>query len=131
MSRLTPEEQLRRSIPEEQVQRTVLDALRSLGYTWHHNADSRRSTAGLPDIVAVRNGTIVMLEIKKEQGRLRPEQIEWFSTLLDNDRIGPYWAGLVRDVTDARPVLFVNWIAGVVRPSNLDDCIRWLTEAAT
>jgi hypothetical protein len=44
---------------------------------WHHETDSRRSNAGLPDIIAVRDGRLVFAELKTERGRLRPEQQAW------------------------------------------------------
>lgn len=128
--RLSDRERLLRSVPEAEVERVVLDALRTLDYVWHTNGDSRRATAGLPDIVAVRNGVMVMLELKRETGRLRAEQQQWFAALLGHD-IPKNWTGLVREWReDFRSVARVAWIAGVVRPRNLDDCIRWLTEAA-
>jgi hypothetical protein len=72
---------LRESATEAQLQKYVEDLLRVYGWTWHHAGDSRRSTPGLPDIVAVRAPRVIFAELKKAKGKLRPEQWDWMSEL--------------------------------------------------
>lgn len=70
-----------RSMTEDELQSAVEDTLDLFGWTWHHAGDSRRSTAGLPDIVAVRvkgdDARIIFAELKSAKGSLRPAQKPW------------------------------------------------------
>ena len=66
---------------ERELQRTIAD-LADLGrWRWFHDADARLNRAGLPDIIAVRAPRLVFMELKREEGRLRPEQEEWLAEL--------------------------------------------------
>jgi hypothetical protein len=82
-SRLTNREHLLRSVPESDVQATLTEALEAFGYLWHHETDSRRSNAGLPDIIAVHyvTGALGFIECKTEVGRLRADQVAWRDAL--------------------------------------------------
>ena len=40
----------------------------------HHQPDSRRSTAGLPDLILLRPPRLVLAELKTASGKVRPEQ---------------------------------------------------------
>lgn len=66
---------------EDDLQRYVEDMLSLRRWIWHHAGDSRRSTAGLPDIVAVRAPRVLFAELKSERGRLRSSQSPWFEEL--------------------------------------------------
>jgi hypothetical protein len=58
-------------------------------YRWkvYHTFDSRRSTAGWPDLAMTRSGIrnnparLVLAELKSAKGRLTPEQMDWLFTL--------------------------------------------------
>lgn len=52
-----------------------------MGWRCHHTFDSRRSSAGVPDILAVRRPRVVWLETKSERGRLTAEQRAWLDDL--------------------------------------------------
>lgn len=52
----------------------------ALGWTWYHTHDSRRSPAGFPDLVLVRD-RVLFRELKDDRRRLEPEQIEWLNRL--------------------------------------------------
>lgn len=51
------------------------------GWRWHHETDSRRSKAGLPDLILVRRGRVIFAELKTERGKLRPAQRDWIADL--------------------------------------------------
>jgi hypothetical protein len=72
-------------MPESELQQAVENLLQLHGWLYHHAGDSRRSSAGLPDIVAVRvrgdDARVLVAELKSKTGRLRPEQQEWVDLL--------------------------------------------------
>jgi len=59
----------------------LLDAVRALattlGWRIYHTHDSRRSPAGFPDLVLVRDTRLVVAELKSTRGRYGPGQVEW------------------------------------------------------
>lgn len=66
---------------ERELQRTIAD-LADLGrWRWFHDSDARLNRAGLPDIIAVRAPRLIFMELKREDGRLRPEQEKWLDEL--------------------------------------------------
>jgi hypothetical protein len=60
---------------------TVVRAAELRGWLVFHDADSRKNPAGLPDLVLVRNGTLVLAELKAPKGRLRAAQERWLERL--------------------------------------------------
>lgn len=66
---------------ERDWQATVLQYAALRGWRAYHNPDSRRSTAGFPDLVLVRRPHVVFAELKSDTGRLRPEQVTWLDEL--------------------------------------------------
>jgi hypothetical protein len=93
---------------ERQLQDAIVEAATRLGWLPYHTYDSRRSEAGFPDLVLVRDGVILVYELKTETGRMRPMQREWL------------------DALDGATVQ----TSRVIRPSDLDDVLRELQEAA-
>jgi len=76
--RLTEEERRLRSILEKDFQAQIIELAGLAGWRLiYHTHDSRRSTAGFPDLVMMRPPEILVLEVKREKGRLTPEQGEW------------------------------------------------------
>jgi hypothetical protein len=70
-------------ILEKEHQAHVVQVARTLGWNLvYHTHDSRRSAHGFPDLVLVRERA-VFVELKREKGRLKPEQAVWLRGLLD------------------------------------------------
>jgi hypothetical protein len=111
VTRPTPREHLDRAVPEAEVQAVIVDVLGLCGYLWHHETDSRRSHAGLPDIVAVHpvSGTVLFVECKRETGRLSAAQL--------------VWADGLRSAQAAWPGTGPGLAYHLARPSNLDDVL--------
>jgi hypothetical protein len=67
-------------VTEAQWQRQVTDLAELLGWRWAHNADSRRTQAGQPDLTLIRE-RVVYAELKTDTGRVRPEQESFMAAL--------------------------------------------------
>lgn len=83
-TRLTEEARKLRAITEKKLQAKVMKLLKANGYlTWHAITTNQFMRPGMPDITAVRANPpdFLMLELKREQGELRPEQKIWIDTL--------------------------------------------------
>ena len=78
---LTAAERLDRSVSEDELLAYVCDLLKVHHWHWNHSRDSRRSNAGLPDLICTRKGRIIFAELKKELGRTSPAQQVWLDDL--------------------------------------------------
>lgn len=76
------------SIDEASFQRLITDLAEWCGWHWTFNADSRRTQAGVPDLLLIREQRLVWREIKAERGKLRPAQLAFGQRLL---RAGQDW----------------------------------------
>lgn len=72
---------------ESQLQAAVVQLARLRGWLVYHTYDSRRSHAGFPDLVLVRE-RVVFAELKAEKGVLSPQQSTWLRRL---DDAGAEW----------------------------------------
>ena len=63
MPRLSP-------MPEAQIQRSIVNAARSFGWLVYATYRSLNSEPGFPDLVMVKNGDVILAEIKATKGRL-------------------------------------------------------------
>lgn len=59
---------------EDQFQAWLVGAAEAVGWSWHHETDSRRTRAGWPDLVLWRPRDFLIAELKTERGRVSPEQ---------------------------------------------------------
>lgn len=69
-------------LSEAQFQAMVVQLARLRGWAHYHTHDSRRSAAGFPDLVLVRE-RVVFMELKSEKGAVKPEQRLWLARLLE------------------------------------------------
>jgi len=68
-------------VKEKELQSSVLEQLRWMGWLCYHTFDSRRSQPGFPDVVAVKGSRLMFVEFKTEKGKVKYEQTEWLSWL--------------------------------------------------
>lgn len=70
---------------ERHLQDNIVRLAKLLGWLCYHTHDSRKSTAGFPDLVLVRQyrqpGRALFAELKTERGRLSPAQETWCHAL--------------------------------------------------
>ena len=59
----------------------VIELAGYLGWRHYHTHDSRRSSAGFPDLVLVRGDRLMFVELKSERGKVSKEQDEWLDAL--------------------------------------------------
>jgi hypothetical protein len=95
---------LNESVKEKDLQETVRDLARVLGWKYYHTHDSRHSPDGFPDCILInpRTGHMMVWELKREKEELKPAQASWLNAFTT-----------IRMIT-----------VGVVKPSNLDDSIH-------
>jgi hypothetical protein len=65
---------------EADWQKRITDYCDILKLRWHHEVDSRKSKSGWPDLV-IAGRRVIFVELKKEDGRLDPEQAAWLRSL--------------------------------------------------
>lgn len=85
---LTGREKLLRSVTEKQFQRQVQGFLTAYKWRWYHPGDNvprngrvQAVKAGFPDLVAVRHGRLLFIELKRETGRTTSDQDDWLGDL--------------------------------------------------
>ncbi len=63
----------------DKIRREIADPF---GWLLYHTFNSRRSEAGFPDLVLVRDGRILFIELKKDdKAKPSPAQILWLAAL--------------------------------------------------
>ena len=62
---------------EKQFQADVIRHAKRQAWKCYHTHDSRRSAAGFPDLVLIRNGKLMVVELKTDVGRVSAEQATW------------------------------------------------------
>jgi len=66
---------------EKDWQKQVLKLAAWRGWIAYHTYDSRRSTAGFPDLVLARPPRVIFAELKTETGIVDPAQRAWLDVL--------------------------------------------------
>ena len=92
------------AMSEAELQQALIDAARKLGWRAYHTHRSTRSDPGFPDLVMVRNGRLLVWELKSAVGQLSEPQRLWLDEFTRCDGV------------DVR----------VVRPADYDDCLAEL-----
>ena len=71
------------AMTEKQLQANVMDALHKFGWITYHTYDSRKSTAGFPDIIAIRRERGMAIELKRQNhktsSKRMTEQLAWLA----------------------------------------------------
>ena len=70
------------ALSEADFQASILKQAKTFGWLCYHTYDSRRSAPGFPDLVLIRDGCLLMSELKTEKGRLTWNQKEWLWELV-------------------------------------------------
>lgn len=100
-----------RSSDEESLLQAITDALSLTGWTWQHIRRSDlaivQGTAGFPDLIAIRDGTLLAIECKTETGRPTYEQVLWLRSF--------------------RSIAGFRTYALIVRPTDLDELLLGIT----
>ena len=86
---------------EAELQQAVIDLAHLLGWRVAHFRPARTSDGwrtpvaadgkGFPDLVLVRDRTILFVELKSQRGRLTDEQKHWGRVLLNTDARYEVW----------------------------------------
>lgn len=66
---------------EAVLQKRVRALALTYGWKFYHTRDSRGSDRGWPDCTIGRSGRLLVRELKKQTGRLTPDQREWIAIL--------------------------------------------------
>ncbi len=86
----------RKEQPETGIRRAIVDFLRVHGWKVARLVQSPLSEKGIPDLVAIRCGQTVWIEVKTPKGRLSAHQEAW---LQDLEEHGGWWI-VARSVED-------------------------------
>ena len=73
-------------VSEKAFNQAVVDTARRWGWLVYHSWNSQHSAAGWPDLAMVRDGRLILAELKIGQRKVRPDQEEWLDALR---RVGP------------------------------------------
>ncbi len=105
---MTARATLDRAMSEESLLQAITDALTLYGWRWTHSRRSDKALtmghAGVPDVIAARDGRVLFLELKSQNGALSADQWAWLHELPNS-----------RDC---------SW--QVVRPADLDELLAEL-----
>jgi hypothetical protein len=66
---------------EDELLTCVIDTMRLLRWRVHHVRNSKRGVVqghvGFPDVIALRDGRVLVVELKSDKGRLTDDQRVW------------------------------------------------------
>lgn len=71
--------------PETLHKKAIKDFLALRGWYWYANTAGFASKPGIPDMTAIKNGQVVQIEVKSEQGRQSKAQVDF---MIDWRRMG-------------------------------------------
>ena len=64
-------------ITEKQFEGQVSYLAKMFGWRYYHPFLSKWSERGWPDVVLLRDGRLILAELKSERGKLTPDQARW------------------------------------------------------
>lgn len=121
--RLSARQLLHNAMSEDELFENVRDYCKAGGWWMYHTHDSRKSTPGWPDVVALRAGTLLIAELKRQREQPTPPQtlvIGLLRDVVDSVRGNALRSGHTAGTEDL-PVQVYVW-----RPSDLPDIQRIL-----
>jgi len=74
-------EELDPNISEADFQAKILEIAKASGWKSYHTHDSRRSTAGFPDLVMARGNCFLLAELKRTKGTVSDDQEQWIDAI--------------------------------------------------
>jgi transcriptional regulator with XRE-family HTH domain len=98
-----------RPLTEAEFQGRVMDYAQRCGWMRVHYRPAQQrgkwvtaitGDVGAPDLILARNGRVLLVELKKEDGRFRPGQQEWLTAAGDNGRLWKpsHWDAIVEEL---------------------------------
>lgn len=78
---LTARQMLDAAISERQFQAQIVQLAKLHGWMVSHSWLSVHSAAGWPDVIAVKDGRMLAIELKSERGKLTEAQEGWLDAL--------------------------------------------------
>ena len=69
------------TMTEDELLANVTQRARDCGWLVYHTHDSRRSSAGFPDLIMIRRGVTIYAELKSAKGELTSEQRGWLEAI--------------------------------------------------
>ncbi|MHB8324792.1 MAG: VRR-NUC domain-containing protein [Candidatus Dormibacteria bacterium] len=73
---------------EDELLRSVVSLAQFHGWLSYHTWNSRHSASGFPDLVMVRLGRLLFVELKSEHGKLTAPQQAWGAALTQAEGAG-------------------------------------------
>lgn len=64
-------------VSEKEFLQTVINLAKQNGWLVYHTWNSRKSAAGFPDLVLLRNGVLIVAELKVGANTVSPAQQQW------------------------------------------------------
>lgn len=68
---------------ERDLEYFVRDVAKTFGWHYHHTWLSIHSSAGYPDDTMIKDGRLIIAELKSEKGQPTPEQYFWLEELAE------------------------------------------------
>ena len=93
---------------EADYQEQIIQLAEDTGWLVWHDTDSRRNSAGLPDLLMVRGPVLLFIEVKTEKGKVSPEQEAFINRLkqvkyVDADVVRPHqWEQIAQVLRSAK-----------------------------
>lgn len=79
------------AMSEAQFQQRILDYCALRGLLVFHDNDSRRNTAGFPDLVIAGSRGVIFAELKTDTGRVSVDQERWLLKLRQSHQAAYVW----------------------------------------
>lgn len=93
---------------EKAFQAAVIQLAEANGWRVYHTHNSKRSAAGWPDLALVRNGVLILSELKTDTGKVSPDQEKWLTLLraVPGVRVRLWrpslWAAIVAELSEQK-----------------------------